>query len=30
MNKLEELRTKKEKFAQGGGSKRNEAQHAKG
>lgn len=30
MNKLEELRTKKEKFAQGGGSKRIEAQHAKG
>lgn len=30
MNKLEELRTKKEKFTQGGGSKRIEAQHAKG
>jgi len=30
MNKLEELRRKKEKIAQGGGEKRIEAQHAKG
>lgn len=30
MNKLEQLRSKKEKFAQGGGEKRIEAQHAKG
>lgn len=30
MNKLKELREKKEKFAQGGGEKRIEAQHAKG
>ena len=30
MNKLEDLRAKKEKIAQGGGEKRIEAQHARG
>ena len=30
MNKLEDLRTRKEKILQGGGEKRIEAQHAKG
>ena len=30
MNKLEQLREKKERLAQGGGQKRIDAQHAKG